>query len=83
MISRTRRCPRQGFRERLLPVERFIQALVVTERPLCPFRRVRPLTSEEDVRPVVQGGLEAAFSRADHLYPVGFFKSLLQTGGGR
>ena len=73
----------QGSRERLLPVERSVQTFVVTVRPLCLFRRVRQLTSDEEVRPVVQEGLEAAIIRADHLHPVGLRKLLLPFGGGR
>jgi len=73
----------QGSRELLLPVERSVQAFVETVRPLCLFKRVRQLTSDEEVRPVVQEGLEAAISRADQLDPVGFLKSLPPFGGGR
>jgi len=73
----------QGSRERLLPVERCVQMFVETVRPLCLFRRVRQLTWEEEIRPIVQEHLEAAISRADHLDPVGFLKTLLPFGGGR
>jgi len=52
-------------------------------RPLCLFRRIRQLTADQEVRPVVQECLEAAISRADHLYPIGFFKLLFPFGGGR
>jgi len=49
----------QGSRERLLTVERSVQTFVETVRPLCLFRRVRQLTSNEEVRPVVQEVLGA------------------------
>jgi len=45
------------------------------------FRRVRQLTSDEEVRLVVQEGLEAAISRAHLLAHVGLFRSLLPFGG--
>jgi len=73
----------QGFREWLLPMERFVQTFVETMRPLCLFRRIRQLTADQGVRPVVQECLEAAISRADHLDPINFFKSLLPIGRGR
>jgi len=49
----------QGSRERLLTVERSVQTFVETVRPLCLFRRVRQLTSNEEARPVVQEVLGA------------------------
>jgi len=73
----------QGSREWLLPMERSVQTFVKTVRPRCLFRRIRQLTADQEVRPVVQECLEAAISRADHLDPIRFFKSLLLFGGGR
>ena len=72
-----------GSRERLLPVARPFQTFIETVRSLCLFRRVRQLTSDEEVRPAVQKGLEAAISRADLLDPVVVHKKLLLFGGGR
>jgi len=73
----------QGSREWLLTMERSVQTFEETLRPLRLFRRIRQLTSDQEVLPVVQECLEAAISRADHLDPIGFFKSLLPFGGGR
>jgi len=73
----------QGSREWLLPMERSVQTFVETVRPLCLFTRIRQLTADQEVRSVVQECLEAASSLADHLDPIGFFKSLLAVGGGR
>jgi len=52
-------------------------------RSLFPLRRIRQLTVDEQVRPVVHKCLEAAISKADDLSLMGFFKSLLPFDGGR